>query len=59
MEMELSGVRNELRVFQQERDFFKQQYENLKTTIAQPDIGDDVVSLKLFVKCFYFSRFYY
>ena len=37
MEVELSSVRNELKVFQQERDFFKQQYENLKTSIAQPD----------------------
>ncbi|XP_069953846.1 centrosomal protein of 135 kDa isoform X2 [Cherax quadricarinatus] len=35
-EADSSALRNEVRVCQQERDFFRQQYENLKASIAQP-----------------------
>nr|XP_045584865.1 centrosomal protein of 135 kDa-like isoform X2 [Procambarus clarkii] len=31
-----TALQNEMRVYQQERDFFRQQYENLKASIAQP-----------------------
>ena len=36
MDADASTARKELAVYQQERDFFKQQYENLKASLAQP-----------------------
>ncbi|XP_042218516.1 centrosomal protein of 135 kDa-like isoform X2 [Homarus americanus] len=35
-DVDSATLRNEMRVYQQERDFFRQQYENLKASLAQP-----------------------
>ncbi|XP_071548097.1 uncharacterized protein [Panulirus ornatus] len=44
LESDTAALRNEMRVYQQERDFFKQQYENLKASFAQspPQAGEEV-----------------
>ncbi|KAK7083847.1 hypothetical protein SK128_028622, partial [Halocaridina rubra] len=53
-EPESPALRSELRVYQQERDFFRQQYENLKASLAQPVVppggGEESVDINNIIR---------
>lgn len=51
MDPDSAAVRNEMAMYQQERDFFKQQYENLKASLAQP-IPQVIRKIYLCAVCF-------